>query len=177
MRSGVILVDMNYDNKKGRNESCTASRELREESANLICISPNSLETCPKYIQIDRRRKMCYYFVGINSCDIDLSLFENNRRIIRKYKDSLQCWKETQHIRVFYISDIKDMLQTSTDMRLRDVNELVELQIALKFRRLFYILEEYVLRKSIPRLDIIKSGKDINSQDSIFLKGTTSFLF
>ena len=69
------------------------------------------------------------------------------------------------------------MLQTSTDMRLRDVNELVELQIALKFRRLFYILEEYVLRKSIPRLDIIKSGKDINSQDSIFLKGTTSFLF
>jgi hypothetical protein len=144
-------------------------RETLEESPNFIHISVDSLRKCPKYIHGFKKRKLCYYFVGINFSDIDLSLFRTNRNIIRKEKGS-QCWKEKQAIKIFYISDIQNISSTESTKLGND------LFISPRYSFLPGVLNDFISKNQIPCLNL--TNKVINDGSTLnFLNGTASFIF
>jgi len=198
-RSGVILIDMRYDNKKGRVEPAlllfcqgnvcsdgggqrdnddktdahTASRELYEESCGLIYISAEHLENCPKFIQKHRKSRSSLYFANINIPEIDTSLFRSNRYALKRQK-APQCWLEKQSIKILYISDVKKALLTE-ELLLNPTNETSNVQIAKKFQIIVPIMEQYIAQNTIPTLSISPYKNTDNFKDSPFLESIASF--
>lgn len=197
MRSGLFLLDMNYNNKKGRAEpafmmfqngtyctdgggnhdkldkSCahTAAREFREESSNLLHICVDSLSKCPSYIHNFKRKDLCYYFASTDLSKVDLSLFKSNLAVI-KNKNSPSGWKEKQAIKMFYLSDMQEM-SVSSIFEIRDADNSDLFYISPRYSFLPNVLTNLIFKDVIPCLKI---SATLNHTDLPFLDGTKSFL-
>ncbi len=149
---GVILIEKEYDNGKGRCEpaiilfrengkfgSCTdaggqqdindidvkytATRELQEESANLFRINPLDLSSAHFYTI----KNYTCFFVYIES--INAKYYNENYNILKRNK-APQCWLETNKLHRFYVSDlIKMNLSEHSQLHVTDADGITNLLI------------------------------------------------
>lgn len=91
----------------GRRDACdsscihTAVRELREESANLISINPDTIKGT---LAIDVNCKYICFVVAVDT-PIDLALFEKNRDLL-KSQGAPPEWLESASMAKFYLEDL-----------------------------------------------------------------------
>ncbi|HSW76468.1 MAG TPA: hypothetical protein VLG50_05460 [Candidatus Saccharimonadales bacterium] len=134
----------------------TASRECREESANLLYFSPETLRQCPTWIDKSKKKWSCYYFVDIDILGIDLSLFYTNRKILQKLKAPQQ-WKEKQHIRLFNLSTLDDNHNCKIAHKIKSIVQMID-------------------HIQIPYIDMMDSGVNKYANES-FLQNTYTYTF
>lgn len=159
-----------YSDGGGKSESSdaslahTAAREMREESANLIAISPEALEGT-LIIDIAFRYKC---FIVIIDTTIDNELFTGNRALIRKQGGPPE-WLESANVTKFYVTDLLTRSRLDTAF---DING-TELPLSSRAQ---LILNKMVQMQhdSEKNIHVIPLTRTV-STDNDFTLGTTSY--
>ena len=154
--------------------SVTASKELLEESCNLINVKSEILEKSNS-IDIDGYRNTFYRVYVIKAQNISSKYFNNNKTIINEHPDSKRQWKETDKIYHIPISNIDfDTLLLRKTIVVKDVNG-DNVILDMRLRKVLKSGED-IIRATINESPII-TKKNLVKIDSgkPFLIGTHQF--
>lgn len=153
----------------------TASKELLEESRNLIKVKPEILQKSKK-VDIDGYRNTYYRAYIIKVHNISTKYYEHNKKIINSSESSKRQWKETDRIYHIPISNIKfESLLDRKKVIIKDVNN-EEVVLGMRLRKLLKRGEGLI--HNVLSEDPIMTKKDlrkINKSEYSFLIDTYQF--
>lgn len=156
----------------------TASKELLEESRNLIKVSPKILEQSKSFDIQNERQNTSYRIYIIKTQNVSSKYYNHNKNIIDADHNSKKQWKETDLIYHIPIDNIDfDRLLDRKTIVVSDVhNEDVVLDMRL--RKLLKVGEALIRKSSIEDKPIITKLdlEKIDNNNLTFLIGTYQFI-